>query len=74
MHHNIWKEIYVFFTTGNASLTDQEVLSDVVYEPPTNQSRSLTSAIINTAYNAKLTVKLTIIQEEESIFSSTTNV
>ena len=49
----------------------QEVVSDVMYEPPTKKSRSLTAAIINAADNRNLDAKITITQEEVSVDYST---
>ena len=63
-----------FSTPGNPSLTHQEVVSDVMYEPPTNKSRSLTAAIINAADNGKTASKTKITQEDGSVDYSTTHV
>ena len=56
------EENSIFSTPGNASLAHQEVVSDVMYEPPTKKSRSLTLAIINASDNGKLAAKITITQ------------
>ena len=68
------EEISFFNNLDNPSLTHQEVVLDVVSEPPTNKSSSLTAAIINVANNANLSAKLTITQEELSIAYSTTHI
>ena len=50
-------------TPGNPSLAHQEVVSYVMYEPPTKKSRYLTAAIVNTADNGNLAEKKIITQE-----------
>ena len=50
------------------------MLSDVVSELTTKKKYSLTVAIINTEDNEKMDAKITIIQEEGYVSSSTTHV
>ena len=73
MTNNIWK-IDIYSTPGNPSLNHQEVVPDVVSEPPTNKIRSLTSSTINTTDNANLAAKVTITQEEGCVDSYTKHV
>ena len=73
MARNIWKK-YFFLNPVNPVLAHQEVVSDVMYEPPTNKSRSLTAAIINVADHGNLDVKIRITQEEVCVDYSTTHV
>ena len=73
MTNNIWK-IDIFSTPGNPSITHQEVVPDVVSDPPTNKIRSLTSPTINTTDNANLAAKVTTPQEEGYLDSYTTHV
>ena len=40
------------------------MVSDVIYEPPSNKNRYLTVSIINAADNVKFSEKLTTTQEE----------
>ena len=68
------EEIWFFLNPGNPSLSHQEVVSDVMNEPPTKKICSLTSAIINAAENRNLAAKITITQEEVSVDYSTTHV
>ena len=68
------EEISFISTTGNPSLTHQEVVSYDMYEPPTKKIRSLSASIINAAHNVKLAAKITITQEEGSIDYFTTYV
>ena len=56
MAHNIWKKA-IYSTPSNPSLAYQEVVSDVMYEPPTMKIRSLTADIINVEYNGILAEK-----------------
>ena len=64
LDHNLWKKTLFIITPSNPSLAHQEVVSDVMYEPPTKKIRSLTTAIINVADNGNLDGKITITQEE----------
>ena len=57
------EESSFFGTTGNPSLAHKEVVSDVMYEPPTKKIRFITEAIINAEDNGKLASKITIAQE-----------
>ena len=50
-------EEIIFFNPVNPVLAHQEVVSDVMYEPPTNKSRSLIASIIKTADNGNLAEK-----------------
>ena len=68
------EESSFFSTPSNPSLAHKEVVPDVMYEPPTKKSRSLTSSIINAADNGNLAGKITITQEEISVNYSTTHV
>ena len=73
-----WLTIYgrnVFLINpGNPSLAHQEVVSDIMYEPPTKKSRSLTASIINAEDNGNLSGKITIKQEEGYVDYSTKHV
>ena len=57
----------LFRNPGNHSLTHQELVSDVIYEPPPKKILSLTAAIINMEDNGNLAAKITITQEERYI-------
>ena len=63
-HQRILQGVQVYWkihkTPGNPSLTHQEVVSDVLYEPPTNKKCYLTTLIINAADNKKLAAKIKI--------------
>ena len=73
LDHNLWKKTLFIITPSNPSLAHQEVVSDVMYEPPTKKIRSLTEAIINAAYDVNLAAKMTITQEEGSVNYSKTH-
>ena len=73
MAQDTWKKA-IFITPGNPSLAHQEVVSDVMYEPPTKKILSLNAAIINAADNGNLASKIKTNQEEGSADYSTTHV
>ena len=72
--HNLWKKAIFIITPSNPSLAHQEVVSDVMYEPPTKRIPSITVSIINTANNGELVEKIKIPQEELSVDYYTTHV
>ena len=53
-----------FSTPDNPLLAHQEMVSDVMYEPPTRNIISITAAIINATDNGNLATKIIITQEE----------
>ena len=72
MAHNIRKK-EIFSTPDNPSLAHQELVSDVMYEPPTKKICSLNAAIINEANNGNSVAKIMMTQEEGSVDYSTTH-